>query len=133
MKNAFRKPKNVEPAKEKKVAAKPGVFLLFFRSLMDGSFLSRDASLKNVPFALFLAVVAGFYIANAYNAERTVRQTDRISKELKEYQSEYITLKSELMFRSNQSQVAAQVSTLGLKESKEPPFKIFASNTTREK
>lgn len=107
----------------------------FFASVMDGSFLTRDATLKNAPFALFLALIAGFYIANTYNAERTLRETDRIIKEMKELRSEHISLKSELMFLSTQSRVAELVEPLELKEAKEPPYKIYvaADGTSTEK
>jgi hypothetical protein len=96
-----------------------------FINILDGSFLSKEGSVKNIPFALFISIIGGFYIANTYNAERTVRETSKVTKELKELRSEYISLKSELMFHSNQSQVAQLVAPLGLKEAKEPPYKLY--------
>ena len=44
-----------------------------------------------------------------------------ISKEVKELQYEYKTLKSEVMFRSKQSELANAVAPLGLKELVTPP------------
>lgn len=100
-------------------------------AILDGSFLTRDKSIKNIPFLIFLALLGSLYIANNYNAEKNIRNADKINKEIKELQSEYISLKSELMFRSNQSEVARLASPLGLKESKEPPFKlVVATNKT---
>jgi hypothetical protein len=53
-----------------------------------------------------------------------VREIDALSNELKELRSEYIATKSELMFKSKQSQVAKLVDPLGIKESLYPPVKI---------
>jgi hypothetical protein len=64
------------------------------------------------------------YIANGYYAEKSVREISRINTELKELKSEYIISKSELMFMSNQSEVAHAVAPFGLKESTVPPKKI---------
>lgn len=116
-----------EPKKKAKAAVpkKVNAVSRFVSDILDGTFLTGGNTLRNVPFALFLCVIAGLYIANTYNAERTVRATDTIGKDLKELQSEYISLKSELMFSSNQSQVAVLVAPLDLQESKEPPHKIY--------
>jgi len=47
-----------------------------------------------------------------------------VDNELNELKSEYITTKSELMYNSKQSQVAATVESMGMYESIEPPKKI---------
>ena len=72
------------------------------------------------------------YIANGYYAEKSVREISRINTEIKELKSEFITAKSELMFMSNQSEVARAVIPFGLKESTVPPKKIVvqANNNT---
>src|SRR5215510_200860 len=71
---------------------------------------------KNVPFFLFLAVLAVIYIYNGHYADKTIRNINKVSTELKELQYEYKTLKSEVMFRSKQSELAKAVEPLGLKE-----------------
>jgi cell division protein FtsL len=76
---------------------------------------------KNIPFFLFLAVLAVVYIYNGHNADKTVRNINKVSTELKELQYEYKTLKSEVMFRSKQSELAKAVAPLGLKELVVPP------------
>ena len=77
---------------------------------------------KNIPFFLFLAVLAVIYIYNGHYADKTVRNINRTSNELKELQYEYKTLKSEVMFRSKQSELAKAVAPLGLKELTAPPI-----------
>jgi hypothetical protein len=76
---------------------------------------------KNLPFFLFLAVLAIVYIANGHYADNTVRNINKVNRELKELQFEYKTLKSEVMFRSKQSELARAVAPLGLKELTVPP------------
>jgi len=114
---------------KKENSQKRNPFAAYFMQILDGSFLSKEGSVRNIPFALFISVIGGFYIANTYNAERTVRETSKTNKDLKELRSEYISIKSELMFHSNQSQVAQLVAPLGLKEAKVPPFKLYTNSS----
>lgn len=76
---------------------------------------------KNVPFFLFLSLLAVVYIYNGHYADKTIRNINRVSRELKEMQYEYKTVKSEVMFRSKQSELAKAVEPLGLKELTVPP------------
>lgn len=83
---------------------------------------------KNLPFFLFLSVLAIVYIANGHFADNTVRNINKVNRELKELQYEYKTLKSEVMFRSKQSELAKSVEPLGLKELVVPPAILFDSS-----
>ena len=67
---------------------------------------SKDMLVKVMPYIFFLTLIALVYIANSYYAERTIRDIDAISKELKTLRTEYITGKSELMIVSKQSEIA---------------------------
>jgi hypothetical protein len=100
--------------------------------VFDGDFLNAFAKISNLPFTLFIALLIGFYIANTLHAERTIRETERTNTQLKDYRDEYISLKSELMFLSNQSQVAVKVAPFGLLEAKEPPHKLIIQSPTQE-
>lgn len=77
---------------------------------------------RNIPYFLFLAGLAVVYIYNGHFAIKTIRSIERTGKEIKELQYEYKTLKSEVMFRSKQSEIAREVDTLGLKELTVPPI-----------
>jgi hypothetical protein len=101
-----------------------------FLKVLNGDFLTHNSSTKQLPFILFLAIIAILYIANGYYAERTVRQINDANKELKELHSEYITTKSTLMQVSTQSSVArlAAAQVAGLQESKEAPKKIIVES-----
>ena len=76
---------------------------------------------KSIPFFLFLSVLAVIYIYNGHYADKTVRNINKVNKELKELQYEYKNLKSEVMYRSKQSELAKAVEPLGLKELTVPP------------
>ena len=94
-------------------------------SIVDGSFLTRNNLVKQVRFILFITLIGVFYIANSYNAEKTIIEISRIKRELEELRFEYITTKSNLMFHSKQSEVAVKLKNTGVKESLVPPVKIY--------
>jgi hypothetical protein len=79
---------------------------------------------RNLPFLLFLAVIALVYISNSHLAEKKVRRINKLSREIKELKWEYLSVKSELMFRSKLSEVSKAVEPLGLKELSTPPQRI---------
>ncbi len=86
---------------------------------------TKESLVSVMPYVFFLTVIALVYIANSYHAERTIRDIDTVTKELKTLRTEYITGKSELMFVSKQTEVARLVSSQELKESVEAPMKII--------
>jgi hypothetical protein len=108
---------------------KKGVLAKGISSVFSGTFLSSDKTLKHLPFILFLALVAIFYIANGYYADDKIREVNKISNQLKELRSEYISTKSDLMFASKQSEVAKAAEPIGLKEPVVPPTKIQVDST----
>jgi cell division protein FtsB len=87
---------------------------------------------KNLPFFLFLSVLAIVYIANGHFADNTVRNINKVNRELKELQYEYKTLKSDVMFQTKQSKLAKSVEPLGLKELTVPPA-ILVDSAENEK
>lgn len=95
-----------------------------FVGYINGDFLTKKGVAHRMPFLLFATVLLMLYIGNTHYAEKTVRELDGITKELKELRSEHITTLFELMFKSRQSEVAKSVANLGLKESVTPPLKI---------
>ena len=86
---------------------------------------------RNIPFFLFLAGLAVIYIYNGHYADKTIRSINKVSKELKELHHEYKTLKSEVMFRSKQSELAKAVEPLGLKELTSPPV-VLADSSNKQ-
>lgn len=78
--------------------------------------LNYQSIVKQVPFFLFLALLAVIYIYNGHYADKTVRQINKVAKEVKELQYEYKAVKGEVMFRSKPSELAKAAEPLGLKE-----------------
>jgi hypothetical protein len=95
------------------------------------SLLGYQWIMKNIVFFLFLAVLAVVYIYNGHYADKISRDLTRADKELKELQYEYKTLKSEVMFRSKQSELAKAVEPFGLKELTHPPYILVDSGQTK--
>lgn len=85
---------------------------------------------KNLPFFLFLSILAVVYIYNGHYSDKIIKSISKTSRELREMQYEYKTLKSELMFRSKQTEVARAVEPLGLKELTTPPVILTDSTIT---
>ncbi len=83
--------------------------------------LNYQSVVKQVPFFLFLTLLAVVYIYNGHLADKTVRSIGRTTREVRELQHEYKTVKSEVMFRSKQSELVKAVEPLGLKELIESP------------
>ena len=96
----------------------------FLKNIFTPTRLSTYLVTKNLPFVAFLAFLALLYISNRHLAERTVRQIDRLGKEVKEYSWDYKALSAELMKLTTQSEIAKRADTLGLKERTEPPIKL---------
>lgn len=79
---------------------------------------------KNIGFFLFLAVLTILYIANGHWADKTIRDISRTTREIKDLQFEYKTLKSELMYQTRESELVKAVQEQGLKISETPPIHI---------
>ncbi|MBS1919444.1 MAG: hypothetical protein JST17_04235 [Bacteroidetes bacterium] len=78
--------------------------------------LNYRSIVKQIPFFLFLTLLAVIYIYNGHYADKMIRAINITGKEVKELQYEYKTVKSEVMFRSQESELAKAVAPLGLKE-----------------
>ncbi len=89
--------------------------------------LNYQAIVKQMPFFLFLALLAVVYIYNGHYADKLNRDIGRTGKELKELQYEYKTVKGEVLFRSRQSELVKAVEPLGLKELSRSPVVLTDS------
>lgn len=95
------------------------------QNILGGTFLTRESTAKHLPFLLFLAFIAIIYIGNSYYAEKSIRKIEKLQKQLKEMRYEYISHKSDVNYKSRQSEVANSLKNKGIKESTVPPTKIF--------
>lgn len=125
--NTFKKE---EKPKKKKETGKVSKSLA---NIFSGNFLSRDNVVSLLPFIFFLTFLGILYIANGYYAEKIVRDLYKTGNNVKELRSEYITIKSDLNYKSKQSQVAQATEQLMIYESTTPPTKIVVDKNEMEK
>jgi hypothetical protein len=94
--------------------------------------LNYQSVVKQIPFFLFLAFLAVVYIYNGHHADKLARDIAKTTRELKELQYEYKTVKGEVLFRSKQSELVKAVAPLGLKELAEAPVILNDSSALAE-
>jgi len=97
-----------------------------FRDLLDGNVLTRKAVLKQTRFILLLVGIAFISIANRNHAEKTVIRLNQLQGDVKEFRAKSITISSDLVRISRQSEVVRLVNRyeLELEENLEPPKKL---------
>ena len=96
---------------------------LFTQFFAKGA-ISTDDATRALPFVLFVAFLGMLYIGNRHMSEQTLRNIDKINKEVKELSWEYKSSKAELAFKSTLTEVAKRADTLGIKTAEQPPIKI---------
>jgi hypothetical protein len=98
------------------------------RSLYWKRLLNYKAIVRQIPFFLFLSLLAVLYIYNGHLADKTIREINRTSIELKELQYEYKSVRGDVLDRSKQSELIEAVEPLGLKELTEAPMVLIDSS-----
>jgi hypothetical protein len=88
---------------------------------LNFSRFSTELIFGNFRYILFLGFLMLIYIANAHLAEKAVRDIQRIETEIKQLKWEYITIKSETMYKSMQSQLDQSLDKTGLDLEPEGP------------
>ncbi len=88
------------------------------------SSMSASLVLKNLPFVFFRSFLAVIYIANAHYSEKKVRQIQQLDTELKQLRWKYMSVQSELNFKSKRAEVLESVKDLNLKTNTKRPNKI---------
>jgi len=106
--------------KEKSGGSNP--ILDFFRSVLNGRILAGEKVAESLPFILFLTAIAFLLIMNSYYAEKKGRVTEALRDDIVELRTRHVLTRSELMYLTNQSEIARRVEPMGLKESRVPPI-----------
>jgi len=88
--------------------------------------LNYQSVVRQLPFFLFLALLAVIYIYNGHYADKTIRRINNTAREVKELQYEYKTVKGEVMRKGKQSEVVNAVKSMELKELTESPTVLSA-------
>lgn len=97
----------------------------YIQGVLDGSVLVTNKKLLSLPYVLLLSLFALLYIANNYYAQRKIREVNQLENSMIELRYEYRTTNSRLMFESKQSEVARKLEGTGIRESTEPPMKLY--------
>jgi len=116
--------KNNEFIDEKEEPSRKDRFSL--KGLVDGTLLTRNFVIKQLPFFFFLFLLGLTYISNRYHAEKVRKNISGLKNELKELRAEALYTSSELMKLGRQTEVVRELGEKGLdlKESVQPPKKI---------
>lgn len=104
----------------------------FFTQFFTKRFISSEKATNALPFVLFLAFLGMVYIGNMHLAEKTIRDIDDLTKEVKERGWDFKTTKAEMAFKSTLTEVAKRADTIGIKQSVEPPKKIIVKEDKDE-
>lgn len=101
----------------------------FIKELLSGTMVSEKLILKNLGYVSLVTLLAIFYIANRFHAEKINRELTKIQREVKDLRAESLSTSTNLMDISRQSEVLKLVREkgLGLEELKTPPYKILVN------
>lgn len=94
-------------------------------NVLDGSVLTREQVTRQLPFLIYLTFLAIIYISNNYACQRLAMAIERIKNENKILRYEHISVKSQLMYLSRQSEVVERLEGTGLREALHPPVKLY--------
>ncbi len=101
------------------------VFSGLERRLQLETYFEDGFPVKYLPKILFATLLSLIYISNTHYADKATRSIKKMQTEVEDLRADFITLKSEVMFGSKQSEVARRVKSMGLQESMKPPFKVI--------
>jgi Bacteriodetes cell division protein (FtsL-like) len=84
------------------------------KQMLNISEKTTDLVFGNLRYILFIGGLILVYITNALHAEKKLHEMQRIEKEIKELKYAYMAVKRDVLYRSMQSQLDANVQGLGL-------------------
>lgn len=80
--------------------------------------------LNNIRFVVFLVFLGVVYISFVRQAEANVRSIQHLREDVRKLRWEYMSLQSELMYNSTQSEIIAVMKAKGFKVDKKGPKRI---------
>lgn len=98
-----------------------------FKSILGGDILQSRFMLKQVVFFMFLVLLAILYTGNRYASQQDVLLIDSLKVKLQEERYKVLTIESELLNASRQSEIVKALKANGdstLLHSTTPPFAI---------
>ncbi len=98
------------------------------RSIFGGEILVHLGEKRIIKWLIIGLILGISYIYNAYRVEKKSREIQKLQKEVKKLQYDYVDEKSKLMQYSRQSSLIKQLKNEGIKASKVPPRKLTKRN-----
>ena len=93
--------------------------------------ISYQGIVRNMPYLMFLTLLAILYITNNNKAISLTRSVNEQTKELKELKWRYMDLQSRLMYQTSESQLIKKTELFGLKPLDRPAFEIKIIQQTK--
>ncbi len=90
-------------------------------SILRGEFIIEKSNVRLVPFLLLVVVLGLINIRSSFHAEKLLKRSIALEKEVADLRLTYITNKSRLMGLYRRSVVEGLVKNQGLKTSLTPP------------
>ena len=90
-------------------------------SILKGKFIIEKNNTRLIPFLLLLVVLGLINIRSSFHAERLLKKSMSLQKEVADLRLTYITTKSKLMGVYRRSTVEGLVEDQGLRTSLTPP------------
>lgn len=119
------KPRTQKPDGEKAGGMNPFNLLAGLdRFLLADKLFQKGVPVEYFPKIGFLFALCLVYIWLNHKANKTISDLAKAKITLEDMRVQYITQKSEYMYKSKQSEVAKMVSPYGLMEPKEPPSRL---------
>jgi hypothetical protein len=84
-----------------------------------------------IPLGLVTFVLVLLYVANQLHAGKALKRKEQLKTGIKELRAEFISIESDMMVRSRQSQVAVKLQETGVKALKKPPIKLEKTKKER--
>ena len=92
----------------------PSRFERYVKQILSGSILTNAEVQKHYPYILFMVLLAFLYIANGKKKKKLHRQHNRLSAQVKELRARSLTLSSQRMIATRQSEIIRAVEERGI-------------------
>lgn len=94
--------------------------------VISGTILTENFFLKNTHFMFVIVVIIALYISNRYSCISKIAEIQKLERELKNAKYESLTISTELIGISRESQVQSLVdqNEIGIAVPTEPVYKI---------
>lgn len=102
------------------------------KKFFGSSWTEAKSWYSRLPYIYLAIFLCAVYIFSAHQAEKKVREIQKLQNQLTELKWEYTSVSSNWMYSSTRSQIAERVAPLDLKWSSRPPIIIDARKRNKK-